>query len=642
MQKVFRKYISIILTAAILLILVLHSAFSIYLLKNQQFSKASAKIDQIIHTLKTNKEELESIKSTLDEDYLTRAKAAAYVMERNPEVMENPEELQKLAVLLNVDELHVIDEDGIIIYSSVPKYLGIDFHEDEQTQAFLPILDSEDENAYVIQDAQPNAAEGKMMKYIGVARKEIKGIIQVGLEPVRQMEAQERNTYQYIFSRFPTDVGEEYFAVEYAGGTVLGHSGIITETEARSYYQPESLMKCYDGAFLKMEDGAWKYVVTRRYEDVLIGVSMPGKNLFRSLLETFFTTLCYLLIIEMLMILLLNYLVKKKVVDKIHHIINALSDITQGNLDTSVNVGGNREFEELSKGINTMVKSLIDTSNRLSKIIQISGIPLAAFEYQKGMKQVFVTAGLKDLLDLSGEETEMLYKKPEQFFSKIEEIMEKPVDGEVNIYEIAPKKYVRIHISGSEDGYLGVVTDATRNVLKNRRLQYENDHDQLTGLYKYQSFKHQAEEIIMQTYEGKICAVVMMDLDSFKSINDTYGHDTGDKYLIHFADALESLPKEHCLTARRSGDEFCMLLFDFEKKEEIVETLKKFWVTLERAKVEVVHGEKKKIGVSGGVSFVEKAERNIGIFLKQADEALYKAKKEKKGQFQEYCLEDMG
>ncbi|RAZ93573.1 GGDEF domain-containing protein, partial [Klebsiella oxytoca] len=73
-------------------------------------------------------------------------------------------------------------------------------------------------------DAQPNAAEGRIMQYVGVARKGAKGVVQVGFKPTRQLDAQSRNTYDYIFSRFPTDIGEELYVVDAASGTVLGHS----------------------------------------------------------------------------------------------------------------------------------------------------------------------------------------------------------------------------------------------------------------------------------------------------------------------------------------------------------------------------------------------------------------------------------
>ncbi len=95
---------------------------------------------------------------------------------------------QTLARLLNVDELHVIDENGIIVSGSISKYVGIDMDDHEQTRAFLTLLESGD-NAYLIQEAQPNAAENRIMKYVGVARKRRRGIVQVGFKPTRQMEA---------------------------------------------------------------------------------------------------------------------------------------------------------------------------------------------------------------------------------------------------------------------------------------------------------------------------------------------------------------------------------------------------------------------------------------------------------------------
>ena len=108
-------------------------------------------------------------------------------------------QMQYLAKLLNVDELHFIDENGMIASASVREYIGMNMADYEQTRPFLAILESDDEEAYLIQDAQPNAAAGKIMQYIGVARRDKGGFVQVGFEPDRLMEAQSRNTI--IFSQ---------------------------------------------------------------------------------------------------------------------------------------------------------------------------------------------------------------------------------------------------------------------------------------------------------------------------------------------------------------------------------------------------------------------------------------------------------
>ena len=99
---------------------------------------------------------------------------------------------------------------------------------------------------------------------------------------------------------------------------------------------------------------------------------------WRNILLTFL----YLALVEVIAVILLNYLVKQKVVSGIHHILEDLSHITKGDLDTKVEVGGNPEFQDLSDGINTMVNSIVRTTDRISKIIDIAEIPLAAFEYR--------------------------------------------------------------------------------------------------------------------------------------------------------------------------------------------------------------------------------------------------------------------
>ena len=338
MQKTFVKYAAVIITSAILLILLINFLFRLRWLEAQQLNTFLTKTEQVIHTMENNSQELAELNKSLDTDYLTRAKAAAYVMDHQKEVSLNVKEMQYLAKLLNVDELHVIDEKGFIVSGPV-------------------------------QDPQPNAAENKIMKYVGVVRKGQKGIVQVGFEPVRQMEAQSRNTYEYIFSKFPTDAGEELFAVDCRSGKILGHSDGLDKTFTGGYYQLEELAECTEGAYVEGENGRVMYVAARRYGDVMICGTVPRKQIFRRLWNDVLVAFLYLLIIEIAVLFLLNYLVKRKVVNGIHSIIGSLDAITEGNLDTTVGVGGNPEFEKLSHGINAMVKSIVSLSDRISSII---------------------------------------------------------------------------------------------------------------------------------------------------------------------------------------------------------------------------------------------------------------------------------
>lgn len=636
MQKTFIKYTMVIITAAIFLIFVINSLLTFQTLENQQFKTFYAKIEQVIHTLENNQAELAIINENLDEDYLTRAKAASYVLDKQKDLSGDVSEMQYLANLLNVDELHVIDENGIIVAASVSKYVGIDMNGHPQTRAFLSILESNDENAFLIQDMQPNAAENKMMKYVGVARKGQKGVVQVGFEPIRQLEAQSRYTYEDLFSKFPTDVEEEIFVVDYSTGVMIGHSDGIDRKFAPHSYEINQLLACTKGSFQRGENGNFMYIVSRAYNNMLICATIPAEILLQKLLKSVFSTLLYLLLIEAVVILLLNYLVKRNVVDGIHRINENLSAITNGNLDTTVCVGGNPEFEKLSQGINLMVKSIVSISDRISAIIEISGMPLAAYEYKRDAKHVFVTSGLKTLLDIPDKTAAELYRNSLLFEQFMKNITDHPLEGETDIFKINEKKYVRIHMSESSGEYFGAVTDITRDVMEKKRILYENTHDTLTGLYKYKHFKYLAKELLQNMPAGKLCAIVMLDLDCFKSINDNFGHDTGDKYLQVFSSVMHAMPVEHFLTARRSGDEFCMMIFDCEEKSEIEKFLNDFYKALKSTHIALTDTESKTISASSGFVWTADSGANLSDLLKYADEALYQMKKKTKGSYAEY------
>ncbi len=636
MQKTFLKYTFFILTGAILLILFINLLFTLHALEAQQFATFHVKIDQVIHTLESNQAELSRMNDNLDEDYLTRAKAAAYVLDRQSDVTMDVAEFQYLAKLLNVDEVHVIDENGMIVSGSVSKYIGMDMADHKQTREFLAILESGDEDAYLIQDTQPNASEGKVMKYVGVARKGTKGIVQVGFEPTRQMEAESRNTYDYIFTKFPTDVGEEFFVADAVTGEILGHSNGLEHEFSAGYYELSNLYDSVEGAFIRGGDGKVSYVVCSVYDTVLICAAMPGEIMFQSLLSSVGSTFLYLIFIEIVVLILLNYLVRQKVIDGIHRIIEHLTAITDGNLDTTVAVGGNKEFEELSSGINTMVKSIVNLSDRISAIIELSGIPLAAFEYERGGGHVFVTSGVKNLLALPEREAAALCRDADLFDRYIHTLTKAPLAGETDIFAVKDAKFVRIHMSESAERCLGVITDVTGDIVEKQRMQYENTHDALTGLYKYAHFKQLAEQKLRHMPPSMADAIVMLDLDYFKEINDTFGHNIGDRYLQTFASIMQSMPTEHFLTARRSGDEFCMMIYDCSDVTEIKKYLDDFYEALGRRPVALSDTESKVIRASSG--FVHTTDRGAGVdgLLSQADEALYQVKRETKGCYAEY------
>ncbi|MGH1600623.1 diguanylate cyclase [Campylobacter majalis] len=148
--------------------------------------------------------------------------------------------------------------------------------------------------------------------------------------------------------------------------------------------------------------------------------------------------------------------------------------------------------------------------------------------------------------------------------------------------------------------------------------------DFLTGAYNRRYFFNNIQEYCEKIQDSdENFALAMLDIDHFKKINDTYGHDGGDCVLKFLSSKLTQSVKECDIVSRFGGEEFCIALKDVVKEEAV-----RFFVNLRAAIAESVvsiKGESVKITVSIGVAFYDR-EYSIKEIIDIADEALYQAK----------------
>ncbi|TCK17425.1 diguanylate cyclase (GGDEF)-like protein [Thiogranum longum] len=160
---------------------------------------------------------------------------------------------------------------------------------------------------------------------------------------------------------------------------------------------------------------------------------------------------------------------------------------------------------------------------------------------------------------------------------------------------------------------------------KNRRISYQASHDVLTGLINRREFERHLEYLIgLATSDGREHALLYMDLDRFKIINDSCGHLAGDEFLRQLAIVMKSKLRKSDILARLGGDEFGILLMDcpLGKAADIGEEL--------RSTVEDFHffwdGRTFTAGASVGIVAVRSDEMNPAAVLSTADTACYMAK----------------
>lgn len=188
--------------------------------------------------------------------------------------------------------------------------------------------------------------------------------------------------------------------------------------------------------------------------------------------------------------------------------------------------------------------------------------------------------------------------------------------------------------------YVGVFSDITQLKDAVDRLDYLAHHDPLTDLPNRLLLFARLEHCIeLSTRERKLAALLMLDLDRFKDVNDSYGHLAGDELLQQVAKRLTNRLRGIDTVTRLGGDEFALLLEDLSHPQdaalvatEIIDALGEPW--------HLSNGAEVRIGVSIGICLFPDQGRTSEELLQHADAALYRAKDEGRGNFK-YFSEDL-
>ncbi|MFD1328787.1 GGDEF domain-containing protein [Mycoplana ramosa] len=168
----------------------------------------------------------------------------------------------------------------------------------------------------------------------------------------------------------------------------------------------------------------------------------------------------------------------------------------------------------------------------------------------------------------------------------------------------------------------------TRNELL-KRLQDSVDHDALTRALARSTFIERSERLLEADAVGPgIAAILMLDVDRFKSVNDRHGHAGGDAALVAFAGAVAEAIRKDDLFGRLGGEEFAVFL-PRTTREEAVAIAENIRRTVEERLVDVGNGTHIPITVSGGLAFHPGTDKpSLDAMLARADAALYRAKAE--------------
>ncbi len=209
--------------------------------------------------------------------------------------------------------------------------------------------------------------------------------------------------------------------------------------------------------------------------------------------------------------------------------------------------------------------------------------------------------------------------------------------------EHAERLILLVMLGGFAASFLcsALVIRSVRQIVRGheQNLVYMAHHDPLTGLPNRQLFMDRIRQaLLLAEREQKDTGLLYVDLDRFKEINDTFGHDAGDAMLIQVAAGLAASVRSSDTVARLGGDEFVVLLQDVRDREALRDVARK--ILTMAATPCIFQGHSLEVSASVGIAVASVDGREVETLLVHADAAMYRAKNAGRNQFAFYAQEE--
>jgi len=368
-------------------------------------------------------------------------------------------------------------------------------------------------------------------------------------------------------------------------------------------------------------------------------------------------------IFSLLFAIALSYIVAKKITKPISELTPLMNSAGKGDLSVKANIIANDEFGELGKSFNVMIDQLRSNYDELSESKEALRISEERYkvalecandsiwEFNLKTGEFFASDKLYDIcgyllhkdVDIVSFMKEKVHPDDvDKVFMDIEEHINNVTSDYKSEFRVNKnnEEYVWLlsrgmAIRNSENKAIkiaGSITDISNRKFSEEKIKFMAYYDSLTELPNRILFIDKLNEILQSINDNNSKgAILFIDLDNFKMINDTMGHNYGDKLLINLAKKFESWINTEDIICRLGGDEFILLLPNVDEAEA-VSYAKSFLKLFDQPWK--IDGKQIYATVSIGIALYPKDGMDTDTILKNADAAMYKAKELGKNRFE--------
>lgn len=370
MQKNFIKITSIIITIAMIITIVVAFVYQTSLAYTEADDTLSHVLQEVSVRMAENEASIAELKNSVSADSLAKAKSFSYMLSKNPEILSSAYEMNNVKDLLDVDALYVIDSNGIISHSTLADNVGFDMNSSEQSRVFTEIL--KDRSLEIVQEPTINGVSGELFQYVGVARSDAAGFVQIGLHPTRLENALKNNQIGTVLDRY-NNTTQTVFALK-QDNTIAWHPDSTLIGKSSSELGIKKIpLDSYANDWI---DGHSCRISAQSISGYTIVTQINKSSMFKPRNIQLVVSIISNLAVVLVMIFAINSLLKKQIITPLGYISDGLNKIKQGDLNTVVDVHTCNEFSHLSNGVNSMVQSILvkmsETSELLEKQLEAS------------------------------------------------------------------------------------------------------------------------------------------------------------------------------------------------------------------------------------------------------------------------------
>ena len=302
-----------------------------------------------------------------------------------------------------------------------------------------------------------------------------------------------------------------------------------------------------------------------------------------------------------------------------------------------------RELDRLADALTSLNSELLNNSTKFLRIMDMASVEIGGYELRTDTGSVFVTDNFFSLLGMPEMQGKPLsVRRFEEVLKGIREKnpRDRTAEGDelLTIQQPDGVRYIMLRSTIEGHAKIGLAEDVTAAVLERKRIEHERDHDILTGLYNRQAFNRVCTELFAAPERMGVAALMMMDLDNLKHINDTYGHDWGDQYIRRTGQCLRDNTPAGTVCARLSGDEFLVLFHGYRSRDAVREKIDCLTNAMRQSVALLPSGNALHISLSGGIAWYPDDGQDWETLKKYADFAMYQVKHSEKGRVEEFDI----